>query len=191
MTKEKEQILLRTLPEERRQQLGMVHSEKGRRQSAAGEWLLRSMLSEVTKEAPESFLIHREEGKKPFLVNCPFYFSISHAEAYVMAAVGDCPLGADIERTGRDARKALQKVCSAGDRKLLEEGRWKPALQMEIWTRKEALVKCLGCGIWDPRMKQTVGRGVTELELPEGRFQIWSENGPEGYQCALCRQISR
>lgn len=193
LTPKQQEEMYHIIPDCRKKELAQVKSEQKRLQSMAGEYLVRRLLSETGGGSPESFRFCRTEQGKPYLreqVNgLPCYFNISHSEEYVMAAVGGRPIGVDIEQTGRDIRKVLRRICS-GEELLLLEKDIPPADQMELWTRKEALVKCLGTGITDPRMKTAVGRDCFWLWLPEGGFLLQNVQGPVGYCCAVCEKLS-
>ncbi len=193
LTPKQQEEMYHIIPDSRKKELAQVKSGQKRLQSLAGEYLARRLLSEMGGEPPEHFHLCRTEQGKPYLreqVNgLPCYFNISHSGEYVMAAVGGRPLGVDIEKAGRDIRKVLRRICS-GEELLLLEKEISPTYQMELWTRKEALVKCLGTGITDPRMKTAVGRDCVRLWLPEGEFLLQNVQGPAGYCCAVCEKLS-
>ena len=178
------------IPADRLKQLESVHAEKGYLESLTGEWLVRRMLSERTGIPAIRLEIVRRQGKKPYLSDSSCFFNISHSGDYVVAAVSDVPVGIDLEQIGREASKALKRISSPSDWQYIMEGENPLVRMMEIWTRKEALVKCLGTGICDPRLKETVGYGDVVLWLDEGQYRIRNVDGPKGYVCAVCEKVS-
>lgn len=205
ITKEKLQAYMNGLPAARQKELAAMTTEKGRLQSLMGEWLVRSMLAEETGIEMSRYIIVREPGKKPYLKGSEYEFSISHSGEYAMAVIAKHPVGADLERVGRDASKALRRICSASDWNYIERGSNQAAFgdtgqtqdecsgrltrMTEIWTRKEALVKCLGTGIFDPGMRETVGTGQRELVLNGMSCRLQNVLGPAGYCCAVCERM--
>ncbi len=179
---------LAVLPDERKEQIFLKKNEKHIKQSLAGEWLVRTMLEQMTGQNAREFVIIRDRQKKPYLVGMPYYFNISHAGEYVMAAVSSTPVGVDLEQYGRDISQVMQRICTGEDLsyiKDMESGR-----KTELWTRKEALVKCLGTGITDKRMKCIVGTGERILQIDGEQYRLSSPAAPEGYCCAVCEKMT-
>lgn len=193
----------------RLKELSRRTSQKSRSESMIGEMLLRQMLSErlcVPEGKPE---IIREDGKKPYLAENEAQFSISHSEDWVMAAVASRPIGVDIEKI-RPIRKSMERalftIMSLEDRQYIEAAdkeTERTRRLFELWTRKEAVVKCIGTGIASPQMKETAGTGNEAYHLtladPSAfpalesgnaaspvRLRIWTPKAPDGYCCAIC-----
>ena len=74
------------------------------------------------------------------------YFNISHSKGVVALALSnDCPIGLDIEVI-RDYKDDLAKYISTDEEyEYIKDNK----SFFEIWTSKEALVKCLGSGLKD------------------------------------------
>ena len=93
--------------------------------------------------------IARKEGGKPWFPDYPhLHFSLSHSGDLSLAALGDAPLGADLEivrnRTIGLPRYALSEREYAWFQ--AQGGRWEDFYT--LWTLKEARVKCTGEGIF-------------------------------------------
>ena len=92
--------------------------------------------------------IARQARGKPYLPVYPgFHFSLSHTRGALACACGAVPVGVDLERL----RKWRLPVVSRffGEREaayVLSAAQGRDERFTEIWTRKEAYVKCLGTG---------------------------------------------
>ena len=82
---------------------------------------------------------------KPYIENCAYHFNISHSGDWLLLAVGDAPVGADIEKITKIRPKTVEKFFSKIEQDRVEkEG--KNAF-FEIWTQKESYVKYTGEGM--------------------------------------------
>ena len=121
-------------------------SERVRQQALLSGLLLHQELNLMAN----SKLIINEYGK-PSLADESWHFSLSHSGDYVILAVSDTPVGADIEGTTKGtmkiARKAFPKKWVLELEKL--DSVSSPDFQKEFsryWTLYEASVKLMGCG---------------------------------------------
>jgi 4'-phosphopantetheinyl transferase len=92
---------------------------------------------------------------KPHLQSGEVDFSIAHSGDYVVIAFASRRrVGIDIEPLKRDLSvdELSHLVLTQGERSLLREvhGHFREELFLQFWTRKEALLKCLGIGITVP-----------------------------------------
>ncbi len=121
------------------------HLSKRQLEREAGETTIRNVMS---------FLLHRQvESKeicrnpKPFLANCPYQFNLSHSGDYLVLAVGDVPIGVDIEKITRVRPKVMERYFSDSEKeKVAKEG---ADAFYEIWTKKESYIKYTGNGLKD------------------------------------------
>lgn len=108
----------------------------------------------LARYLPEKNLrIERSECGKPFLLDFEqWQFNVSHSGEKLLIAVSfENPVGIDIETIKpRKALNGLVKKCFS----LAEQAYWfslseneKMAAFYDFWTRKEAVVKGIGCGI--------------------------------------------
>ena len=150
-----------------RQQL--LSSLSGQRKEKA-ERFVRDI--DQARSAIGSLLIRRFAGKeeiligpkgKPYFANGPF-FNLSHAGEYVGLAVSDEEVGFDLENIERCDLSIVRAAFTA------EEGQRIHSKQdfALAWTRKEAVAKCLGDGLTNPRL-------IGVVDLGNGRFQYEGE----------------
>jgi len=131
----------------------------------------------------------REPGGKPRFSDFPnLHFNLSHSGSFALCALGDSPVGVDIQIVKDTWREGLpRRVCSREELVWLEgqADRW-GAFAL-LWSLKEARGKYTGTGL---------RAGVREIAvpLPEGGrslyerdglfFRIFSGSGWRGAVCA-------
>jgi phosphopantetheinyl transferase len=167
--------------------------------------LLRCLLAAATGRSEASFEIMSDRNGKPHLSDGTIAFNLSHAGDQVAVALAHGAVGVDIEGldslcgAAEDAPfchldRALSEAERAAVSRLPEAARRLRLL--EIWTRKEALIKCDGRGFGlDPAAICTVtGARPAGLDgLVAGSRMIGTgtsfslvHDGPEG-AALLCR----
>ncbi len=109
-------------------------------------------------------------GGKPRLEGHPeIHFNISHCAACVACALGDAPVGIDVENRFPWKESLAARICHPLERERLrklepeEQEQW----LNRIWSRKESYLKYLGTGI--------------RRDLRE--FQVWEEEERQESAC--------
>jgi len=124
-----------------------------RRRFRSARHALRSILSRYTSVAPERLVFDYGPHGKPELSDRSVCFNLSHCGDLALVAVTRLgPVGVDVERIrpSPSLSRLARRVLSAQERKCLwelPEAR-RPEGFFLAWTRKEALVKMLGEGIF-------------------------------------------
>ena len=89
--------------------------------------------------------IYYLESGKPMVRGDKIYFSKSHSGEYVVFAVSDRPIGIDIELIREIDAKVLEVVMNKCEiAYILENKELVNRRFFEIWTKKEAYIKCYG-----------------------------------------------
>lgn len=87
----------------------------------------------------------RNEAGKPYFVDSPLKFSISHSKGLVACALSICgEIGVDIENsapTAERAKKIADRYFDTEEKEIIAKD---PERFTEIWTQKEAIVKFFG-----------------------------------------------
>lgn len=128
--------------------------------TAARAWL-RRVLAAYLGEAPGDLAFAYGEYGKPRLAQGAgrLDFNLSHTGGYALLAVSPgFPVGADIEAVRPVEEKIAERFFSAAEVKALG-ALPAPARQdgfFRCWTRKEAYLKALGCGLATPLDSFTV-----------------------------------
>lgn len=124
-----------------------------RKRSLAGDLLTKKYLSKIYGVPKDQVEIKIGEHGKPYALNIPAHFNISHSGNYVVVAISDRPIGIDLEMIDDFSAILAKKLFNDDELKYISEigiKNKKSAMQQhffEIWTAKEAYLKYLGCGI--------------------------------------------
>lgn len=117
-----------------------------KKRSIAGEMLARIMLAEMCSINPKDIVYKLHENGKPYADNAKAEFNISHSGDYVICAVNDSPVGADIELI-RSLSVYPDKFFTDKEKAYIFKSHDKNETKrrfFEIWTFKEALIKMHG-----------------------------------------------
>jgi 4'-phosphopantetheinyl transferase len=94
------------------------------------------------------------EYGKPYLQNVnDYYFSVSHASNMIAFASSDDEIGIDIETSNRTDISFVEIAdlqFTSGEAEYIRNSVYPEKSFLEIWTRKEAYVKCSGRGLSQP-----------------------------------------
>lgn len=107
---------------------------------------------------------------KPQLMEYPHIFhNISHTAGLAACAIGDVPMGLDVEEIRPFSENIIRKVMSEQEKEQFYKlkGEEQTAFFFKIWTLKESYVKAGGWGITIP--------------LTEFSFEL----GPDGITCSV------
>jgi len=119
----------------------------GQSQHEAGQALLRRVMER--RGLPAGLPVARAAGGKPYLPDAPdFQFNLSHSGGWVVCAVGEAPLGVDLQRE-RPLHRAVFRHFAPAERAWLEA---LPAPEREraffdLWVLKESYLKAMGTGL--------------------------------------------
>ena len=118
--------------------------------------------------------IIKTEAGKPYVEDSNVFFSISHTEDTLVVAVTDKGnIGIDIEPAARKRDVHFDRVA----KRIFTEKEIEYATDLarftEVWTRKEACVKCIGTGIAMDFKNFTVVENdelVSPVSMPAGAY---------------------
>lgn len=136
-----------------------------------------------------------EHGKPYIAGNKPIHFSLSHSGEYVLLAVSDREIGADIQQMKEVDFDKLAKHFMTED----ELNRWqvetpeiKKELFYQIWAGKEAYLKLTGEGMtagFQTVYYEEAGQTMVDGRTPNHVIEtFWGSMGK--YQFAVCRAKS-
>lgn len=145
------------LSEEERQRVNRFHFDQDRRRFIAGRGTLREILGVLLNVKPARLGFSLGEFGKPRIATPvaahSFHFNLAHADSVGVYAIARHELGVDIERIRilDEAEQIAASFFSQNEREYLL------ALPVEqrgeaffnCWTRKEAYLKAVGCGLGD------------------------------------------
>ncbi len=169
----------RLLPAWRRERLAPLKNPSARRESLAAGLLWRYAM-EKRGLPPEAEVVRLPAGK-PVLtgVGAP-WFSLSHSGRYVLCAVSDRPVGADVQEP-RKVSASVERFFHPAERRWLDEAAERERAFFRLWARKEAWVKAVSAD----HMLSLEEADVIH-SLPGLIFQDYEL--PGGFQAALCAE---
>ena len=139
-----------------------LHVWQARLDSGAVRWALRGVLSRYLDEDPAAIELRLGERGKPMLADpdAVLRFNLSHSGGLVLIAI--CQ--------GREVGVDVQRMRK-------RRGRERPAEFYAEWTRREAIAKCHGVGLWAPLPDTPVA--VCELDIDPGYAAALAVAGEE------------
>ena len=93
--------------------------------------------------------IEKDKNGKPYFVNSNIMFNITHSDNFVLIAVSDEEVGIDIQKIERIDELKLDKLS----RRIYNDNDYnyfnvdENVTFIQIWTIKEAFLKCIGIGL--------------------------------------------
>ena len=92
--------------------------------------------------------IRKTKLGKPYFVDSPLHFSVSHTKNYVFVALSDKPIGIDAEELDRGIKVSLaEKILSPKEMTQFQNAPDKRLALLKFWVLKEAAGKCTGEGL--------------------------------------------
>lgn len=114
--------------------------------------LIRCVLSDYMGMYPPDIQIQRDSLGKPYIQDSEIYFSFSHSRNMVGIAVSKkASVGIDVQVMKGKCKMDLLKnsIFSSNEQAAFHKARGEDeerSLFFDIWTRKEAFIKCIGTG---------------------------------------------
>lgn len=172
-------------------------SGRGAEQETDGTILWQHLsYSRLLEEIPAPFPLQAAYGHqgKPYIVGVPWHYNLSHSGDYVALAVGDAPVGVDIQQM-RPCRDSLVKrffseeeaavyesltVSEIPERSTSDGRRHETAktLFYTLWCRKEAYGKLKGTGLTEDVLKRNM--------LEDVDAHLYEYGGIPGYRVCVC-----
>lgn len=145
--------------------------------------LLRYAVIQQIDDAPLPCQVARDAFGKPYLPQLPaWYISMSHSGNHVFCALGKAPLGIDVECVRAVAPNVKARVCTPQEQQWLTT---QPETAfIELWTRKEAVVKALGMGLRIPLSTVEVHQQMVSYHGQD--YGLYALQSPEKTYASLC-----
>lgn len=134
------------LPAAERERAAAIGRADACRRWVAARWALREVLGRYLEREPATIELRFGERGKPMLAepDGSLRFNLSHSGGLALIAIGEeREVGVDVQLIGS-----------------------RPAQFYADWTRREAVAKCHGSGLWAPLPEAVVS--VTELDAGPG-----------------------
>ena len=176
------------LPKARLEKAVRLFSSEKRKESAGAGLLLARILPRFLASAEEVFA--DERGK---LLHPRLYLSLAHGGGMAVLAVGDRPVGCDVEKFSRvregvlrrflkEERAFVEAAGAAGGTTRAREGAF-----YRIWTGKESYLKRTGEGLSAWKEVRVLPEGlIWRAEKEQPCRIVWKEAGE--HLLALCHE---
>ena len=161
------------LDAEERARMDRLRPPAARARFAAAHAALRAVLSAAVGREAAAISLIREPGGKPRLGGPGPPFSLAHSgDVAVIAVGGRAPLGVDVEVRRPVPRLAamIRYACTPAERRALEavpDEATRTERFLELWVRKEAVLKACGRGLREHPAEVEVG-GRDRVAPPGG-----------------------
>ena len=181
MTEEMYRSALAEISEQRREAAGRYKHFDDRKRCVCAYRLLQEALRVEYGIVSPPLFAYNEHGK-PFLRDYPhIHFSLSHCRRAVVCAVGDEPVGIDVEDVKPVGRELMAYTCSEAECAEIEASLAPDWTFARLWTMKESTYKLEGTGLRDNL------KSVLSIAADRYRYQSVAHHG-KGYIYTLCRK---
>lgn len=153
------------MDDDERQRADRFRFPQDRERFILGHGLLREILGQHLHADPSSLRLERGEFGKPFLSGNPIHFNLSDTKDGLLVALAKQPLGADIETLHRstDHSSVAEHYFTPNEVAGISAAKDGKRRFLELWTRKEAVLKACGVGLMDDLHSLEVGNARNEL----------------------------
>lgn len=139
---------MKIVTKKRQEKVRRLKNENSQRESIGAELLLLSMFKSEFPDEPFPPKIHQNQGEKPYFEDYEnLYFNLSHSNLYVACAISDNPVGVDIQYMKDFDKNLVSRFFTPDEQEFWQNSKSKKEAFYKIWTKKEALLKCLGAGL--------------------------------------------
>lgn len=130
------------------------------------------------------------ENKKPFFKDAPIYFNISHAHHISICGVTkDSEIGIDIEKIQPVKVGDLDFCFTPNEKEKICRSMDKERLIIDIWTKKESLIKLVGKGLTIPLSEiETQSAEDNILLYKRQNFNVRKIDIADDYCCYVCSE---
>ena len=183
-------LLPSSLSASEKQRLDGFNSESRRLRYAAGRWLARVLVAAARGIAPEAVALEIDaQGRSSVADDGRLGLSISHCGDWVACALADGPVGIDIELTQRPrgdllALAAIVHSAAQCEELAVLQGAARLRRFYQLWTLKEAALKCQGGGLDFERMRAMDFVAVSAWDAAAEALSL--EHVGPGLMLALC-----
>ena len=136
--------LFSLLPLSRQERINKINQYKDKLFSLGASYLLIKGLNELGYKDID---FKYNENGKPYLVDIPLFFNLSHSGNLAICVISDQEVGIDIELTNRYKDDLLKMVSTELEYKYINNSDNKELLFTRLWTIKESVMKYLGTGL--------------------------------------------
>ncbi len=148
------------------------HFGQDRERFVIGHGLLREVLGHMLGRPGGSLKLLRGPFGKPYLAGHPVHFNLSDTKDAVLLALARTELGADVETMNRrtDHERVAHHYFTPAEVEQISHAANGKKRFLELWTRKEAVLKACGVGLMDDLHSLEVHARRNELTIQHPEF---------------------
>ena len=146
-----------------------------------GDHLIRKAVAEETGCNPHLVCIAHTASGMPYIAlphDCGLHVSLSHSGGVVVIAINSVPVGIDVECIRAIDDSVIRHVLSHDEKEYVGSSCHR---FFEVWTKKEAYLKCIGTGLSGYKSL----RDVSVFNLPRG-YVVKVVEATETYIVSVC-----
>jgi 4'-phosphopantetheinyl transferase len=155
--KEEYDTFFSLMSDKKKGRISRFKNDDDKKRSICAEMLAKREIAKRYGILPCNVILDAEENGKPYAKNLDIHFSLSHSGDYAVCALGEKPIGIDIQKIVPYNEKTAKKVCSQSELEIVEKSDDKSAEFIKLWTKKEAVMKMEGLGIGAVDIKNCLG----------------------------------
>lgn len=171
---------------EKQEEFSRIKVESKRNERIVADHLKRTAIADYCNVAPECIEFGVTEKGKPFAMNLPVHFNISHSNGLVVCAVSNNEIGIDIEKIRTVNPRTAKKFACPDELEYIgthENGFF------EIWTLKEAYFKCIGSGLGSDIKNVCFKINENGIICSAEGYVFSFVDIKDGYICSICTKI--
>lgn len=161
---------------EKQQRVNKFRFADDKKRTVAGEMLARKTIAEWCSVDETDVVFYKNEHGKPYLKDLPCYFNISHSGDFVVCAVSENEIGIDIEKIRPIDLKIAKRVFSEDETTYILSSKTPKENFFELWTKKEAILKCIGTGFSDSQNHSKSDFEITQFKIQDYFITIATKN---------------
>ncbi len=170
----------------RREQLQRIHHPLRRQQAIGAELLLIRALSEYDPAfRPPARIVSGSQGK-PYLMDSPLFFSISHSGNYSACVVAEVEAGLDLQVPRAYSESVAKRCFTAREQAILSGCTDRDYAFTMLWSLKESCLKARGTGLRTPMHTISVRFAPDSETASCENASLW-HGVRDGCHFALCR----
>ena len=185
ITDEEYEREMKALPILRRREILRKASIEQRKLSLAGDVLAKRAILELSN-GRETPIFAKGKNGKPYCINYPYHFNVSHSKKYTVVAVSDKPVGVDIEVIRPFSASAAAKYLTEDEKNYIvldDIPEKRNERFFKLWCAKEAYLKLIGTGLKGGIKTLSLTPNNGKLENNQGITIKYSNELPDCITC--------
>jgi phosphopantetheine--protein transferase-like protein len=192
-----EKLFLKSLNSDEQKRFSEMQDSLMQKTFLYSRYLVKNALSEILQIEPSQINFTIDKNGKPFLLDSPWYFSISHSEDLCGFAISQKPIGLDIQMAGdgKSAEKLIKRFFHPSESAYFsqQDENGKREVFYRLWVIKESWGKAKGTGLQNLQtldFSEVISEKENEFEAFGAQFQYEKKTHPlekrKKYYLAFC-----